>query len=304
MAAFIIFATAPAYVRADEPSASWEFPPGQTTVVIPARFSPLGDIIVRMNVQGRGIDMLVDTGSSQTTLDSSVYRRLGFGQNGASSAVIDSAEFGPATLHNLPVTEGSFFRRESDGSLIVGLLGYEFFKPGVVKIDYDHEQLQLIDPAKFTAPQSALQFSLLADEKVPFVGATIGSVTGGWFIIDTGATTVMVFPRFVAQAPEEFGRHQELGKDPNASYYEFFWPLCGHVDMQPYAVSQIKLDDDGVKDWVVWKVPSDSCFNLKRVDGLIGYDILRLFDVFIDYPANLVVLAPNDVYTNAPNTFR
>jgi len=289
---------------ATPPAATWVFPPGVTDLTIPTRFSTTGEIAIRMTVNGRGLDLTLDTGMDRNMLDSSVFNAIALQQAGDSSATITTVQFGGATMRGLPVNKGSFFRRDEDGNLIVGVLGYDFLKAAVVKIDYDHQQVHIIDPTAFHAPQPAMQYSLYPEDRIPLVSATVGAATGGSFVIDTGATAFAVFPRLVLGNPHAFTSYQELSHDTQASYYRFFWPLCGHIEMTPYSVGQVRVENVGVKNWVVWSVPQSSCFATKRLDGLIGYDFLRLFNVYIDYPGNLVILEPNEVYKSAPNAIK
>jgi hypothetical protein len=284
------------------PKSGWIFPPGVTNVIIPARFSTHGEIVVRMTVRGRGLDLLLDTGMSGSQLDSSIVTWLGLGQG--PEVTLHTVSFGATQMRELPFAEGSFYRRGEDGSLIVGLLGYDFLKQAVVEIDYDHQEVHIIQPTAFTAPSRSMKYPLYADDTVPLVSADVGGAVGGSFVVDTGATSVVVFPRLVLNNPRSFALAQELNDNSQAVYFKFFWPMCGHVEMIPYSVNEMRVESVGVKDWVVWSAPQDSCFSTRMLDGLIGFDFLRLFNVYIDYPQNLVILEPNTAYMSAPNTIK
>ncbi len=58
-----------------------------------------------------------------------------------------------------------------------------------------------------------------------------------------------------------------------------------------------------MRDWVVWKPDERSCFQTSW-DGLVGYDFLRLFSVYFDYPRSRVILEPNALYRSASNTIK
>jgi hypothetical protein len=305
--AFLIFLILTAGVlraATTEPAveAGWVFPPGVSNVIIPARFSPQGEIVVRMNVRGRGLDLLLDTGMSENKLDGSILAWLGLGQ--VAEVTLDTVSFGSTQMRELPFTEGSFYRRGEDDSLLVGLLGYDFLKQAVVEIDYDHQKIHIIQPTAFKVPARSMQYPLYADDTVPLVSADIGGAMGGSFVIDTGVTSVAVFPRLVLNNPRSFTLAQELNDNSQAVYFKFFWPMCGHIEMIPYSVSEMRVETVGVKDWVVWSVPQGSCFSTRMIDGLIGFDFLRLFNVCIDYPQNLLILEPNAAYMGAPNTIK
>jgi hypothetical protein len=59
-----------------------------------------------------------------------------------------------------------------------------------------------------------------------------------------------------------------------------------------------------VRNWTVWKPDDKSCFTPPGIDGLIGYDFLRLFTVYIDYSNDRVILEPNKLYDVATNTIK
>lgn len=301
-ATIAFFASQPA--AADELASGWKFPPGVNDVVIPSHFLTSGEIVVRMTIKGRGIDLTLDTGMDRNMLDGSVLSALGLSKPGETAATLDSVQFGDMTMRGLLVNPGSFYRRDEDDDLIVGVLGYDFLKDAVVKIDYDHQQVRILNPASFHAPKAAMQYSVYPDDKIPLVSAAIGNAQGGSFVIDTGATNVVVFPRLVLGTPNAFTSAQALSSNRAAAYYRFFWAVCGHIEMIPYSVDQVRVETVGVRNWVVWSAPSDSCFITKGLDGLLGFDFLRLFNVYIDYPADLVVLEPNAVYKSAPNTIK
>jgi hypothetical protein len=291
-----------ATLPATPPTPGWVFPAGTTSAILPARFLPHGEVVVRMTVRGRGLDLLLDTGMSEDRLDSSIFDWLGLGRE--QSAVLHAVFFGPIQMRELPFVEGSFFRQDEDGALIVGLLGYDFLKEAVVKIDYDHQQVRIIQPAAFKIPTPSMQYPLYPDDTVPMVSATVGQASGGSFIVDTGATAVVVFPRLFLNNRRSFTLEPDMESAQGFQYFKSFWPICGHIDMEPYSVDQMRVETVGIRGWVVWAVPTDTCFSTRRLDGLIGFDFLRLFNVYVDYPQNLVILEPNAAYKSAPNTIK
>jgi len=293
--------TSPSPGAVDSPL--WEFPPGRDDVVLPAHFLPNGAIIIRMTANGRGLDLLLDTGAPDI-IDASVASSLQDGSSPASPLVLSSVRFGDATLHDARFRVGSFYRREATDTRIVGVLGYEFLQRAVVKIDYEHESIHLLNPSSFVVPAGAAALALSPLNRVPVVAATVGTAKGAAFIIDTGATTVVVFPELARANPAEFTAQTLLKDDASSTYFRFFWPVCGEIQQDPYAVSQVVVGSVGLRDWVVWKPQDTSCFQPKGLDGLIGYDFLRFFNVYVDYPMHLLVLEPNSTYETATNTVK
>jgi hypothetical protein len=292
-------------VAAPATSPTWTFPHDVNDVALPAQFVN-GVIVIRMTVgaQSRGIDMSLDTGAGFNILDTAVMASIENATVAESPLTITDVQFGTATLHNVQFASRSFARRYGTDTRIVGVLGFGFLESAVVKIDYEHETVHLINPDGFTVPKTAAVLELDPTSKVPIVSATIGKASGRSFIIDTGASTVVAFPRLAKANPEEFTAQQELRDDAQSTYYRSFWPLCGEIRQNPYAVSHVTLGTVGIREWTVWKPDDKSCFAPAGIDGLIGYDFLRLFNVYIDYPNNRVILEPNTLYEAATNTIK
>ena len=279
----------------------WTFPSGAKEIELPAKFRN-GAIIIRMIVGQRGVDMAVDTGSGLNFIDPSLIATAT--DLSQSIPTIATARFGEAELHDIQFATRRFYRHYDKDTEVVGILGYGFFLSAVVKIDYEHESLRIIDPSTFVVPDGAAVVHIDPTNRVPIVTASIGSATGSSFILDTGAATVVVFPRLAYANPDAFTKQQELKDDAQTIYYRTFWPLCGEIRQNPYAVSQVTLGSVGVRDWIVWKPDDKSCFQPNGIDGLIGYDFLRLFNVYVDYPDSRIILEPNKLYEAATNTIK
>ena len=315
----ITLAATPAHARSSTPSTrplaaassppstltppSWTFPPGVNDIELPAQFLN-GVIVVRMNVGGRGVDLNLDTGTSFNVMDPAVIASLADPATTGYPFTLAEAKFGSATLHNITFASRAFDRRYGTDKRVVGILGFNFLQSAIVKIDYEHESVHVVNPAAFDPPHDAVVLELDPTARVPLVSASIGTAMGSAFMIDTGATTVVVFARLAKAYPNEFTATQELRDDAQTTYYRSFWPLCGEIQQKPYAVSQVALGKVGVRNWTVWKPEDKSCFTPPGIDGLIGYDFLRLFNVYIDYSNDRVILEPNKLYDVATNTIK
>jgi hypothetical protein len=295
----------------DLQTASWTFPTNVTDVAIPAQFSSDGSIVVRMTVNGRGIDLVLDTGVTDDLIDASVYGWLGLGKSGDECAFLDAARFGALTVRSLRFCTASVYRRDESRHLLVGLLGYDFLRNAVVELDYEHSAVHIIDPAAFSMPKGAARFEQRWGDTRPIVSARVGKALGTSFVVDSGAGATTVFPQFADTNPREFVSKSTARRSlsihtsdvprgmsiPKPSVESIlFWPLCGRTELDPYSIPYIALGTYSIRDTVVWRVPTASCFRVSGADGLIGYDILHLFDVFIDYPQRLVILKPNSLY--------
>jgi len=119
--------------------------PGGAPVTIPATFTPDG-IIVRVTVDGRGLDFLLDTGSSINSIDPGVAHDLQLVASGkhavingrqidASQTTVAEMHVGPLTLKDVPTTVLPW-NNDTEGARIVGILGCDFIAGSVVGIDF------------------------------------------------------------------------------------------------------------------------------------------------------------------------
>jgi hypothetical protein len=129
-----------------------EFPAGARSVRLPARIAGNGEIVVRVDVAGRGLDMLLDSGSSEILLDSAIARdlglaparRSGFSLAGtqAEAVVVPAMKVGALTLHDVVVHSGPVVYDQSPDVKVVGLLGFDFIAGTALKIDYPDRRVR------------------------------------------------------------------------------------------------------------------------------------------------------------------
>ena len=283
-----------------------QFPPGVSDVRLPARIED-GAIIVRLYINGRGLDFALDSGSSEIILDRDVARQLGlktFGQNtesvagtfAASNAIIPEMRVGDLTLKNVVVDCLPFNQQVDFGTAVVGLLGYDFLAGITAKIDYDHGTLDAIDPSAFVAPRTeSFQLPMRVDDEVPMVSATVGEDSGDAFIVDTGSVYVVIFDKFARENDLEQYTVDELRK----TYYPMVTAsgVGGLLYLVPVLAPAFHFASVNFQDFTVFEMAAKTfrSFQGEDTDGLIGYDFLRFFDVYIDYHDSAMIFVPNAI---------
>ena len=280
------------------------FPAGVTHVRLPARIEN-GSIIVRLSINGRGLDFKLDSGTSGIALDAGVADQLGLKRYGesthavagtfeAANTIVPEMRIGDLTLNDVSISALPFNYQQDHDTKIVGLLGYDFLAGAVIKVDYYNGTVDAYDPGSFVPPTGTVYpLSLKLDDAVPVVSASLGETGGNDFIIDTGSTLVVLFQGFAQKHAAEL---------PALSYTianKTYYPLVtaegvgGLFELQPATVKHFvagaSLDDFRVYDIV----DSVADFQGEDQNGLIGYQFLRYFDVYFDYNDSLVLLQPN-----------
>jgi predicted aspartyl protease len=256
---------------------------------IPATFGRDG-IIVRVNVKGRGLDFLLDSGAGGLAIDPGVAHQMGLTSYGRSTTTIGGEinvsrtriperDVGPLKLHDIAFSEipMSYY---ADGQRIVGILGCDFIASAIVGIDFQHSTVTLY-PSSFD-PRALGMFTLplQMDDGVPRVQASFEGVLG-FFLVDTGATGTVAYDTYVkklrsSQSLDEGARLNAIG---------------GTVPARLKQLTDLQFGGIHFGDAAVF-VPSSSTFNLSDYDGILGRDVLSQYQLFFDYAKHQLYIKP------------
>jgi len=259
-------------------------------VDIPATFGRSG-IIVRVTINGRGLDFLLDSGAAGLAIDPGVAHQLGLTAYGISNQTIGGdvnisrtrvpeMGVGPLRLHDVafsvvPIND------YADGRRIVGVLGCDFIAASVVGIDFQKSTVTLY-PATFDP--HALGMATLPvqlDDGVPRVEASFEGVPG-FFLVDTGAMGTVAYGTYVRKLKSSTPL-LEQGLSLSA--------VGGVVPAQLKRLTDLRFGGIHFGDAAVF-VPSASTFNLSDYDGILGRDVLSQYQLFFDYAKRQLYIKP------------
>lgn len=281
-----------------------EFPAGVTSVRLPAHVD-YGTIVVRVTINGRGLDFALDSGASTIVIDRDVAKQLGlqtFGKSfettagpyEQSKALIPEMSIGQVTMRNVVVDSLPFAMDFEQGTKIVWLLGFDFIGDNIVKVDYDHGEVDIMQHEAFAAPADASYVDALLDDGVPMVSASINGAVGNHFILDTGADGVMIFNEFAQAHPSEVA---DLGEGRILNRYLRYLSaqgVGGEIELSAVQIKDFLFGPVHFQRFVAFRTNSTS-FQGEDADGLIGYDFLRSFNLYFDYLDGRVYLQPNEL---------
>ena len=299
-----------------------EFPAGKNVVQLPARIVD-GHIIIRVTVNGRGLDFALDSGADGIVFDSAISRQLGLQMRGESmqtdagtyeqsEAVVPEMSVGDLKMHNIIVDSVPLQWRQDEKTKMVGLLGFDFFAGAVLKIDYEHGTVAAIQPDAFSPPPTAVQVDATIDDGVPLVAARVNEALGEHFVVDTGSPATVVFSGFanshsrdVIDASGGALEHkfltdvdwQNLTADEQEQlegsgvYGE---GVGGELHMRLIQLASFITGGVNFNGEGVLLTKDASAFEGEDLDGLIGYDILNWFTLYFDYFNSRIVFEPND----------
>lgn len=275
-------------------------------VRLPARLIN-GKIVVRVDVANRGLDFLLDSGASNIVFDERLVKALGLSTYGRSvrstagsyqesAALVPEMQVGELTMRSVAVTSLPFENRPANGTMVVGLLGFDFLDSVVLRIDYEHGTLDAFpasNPPQI--PPTAVELPAALDDGVPDVRAKVGGTQADHFILDTGATSGVIFSSF-ADAHADAVRDRGLGTQLlNAHPFQFAGGVGGTLHVTPTQVASFGVADSQFENFLAYIVRGNRSYEGEDEDGLLGYDYLKYFTVYLDYRRERVLLVRNSV---------
>ncbi len=276
-----------------------EYPAGTDRVVLPAVFEPDGHVVVRLVINGRGLDFLLDSGASNITLDTGIAHQLGLTvlAKGVSSANAGRFDTGLAEVPDMSI--GSLHMHdtfvqilpmaaEESGARGVGLLGFDFLCESGITIDYEHKQVIAQRYGTYSAPQGARVIALdtRLGSQVPLISVNINGAIAERIMLDTGgAGPFMLFDYFQRRHPEA------LPPSLNDRMMKFNG-AGGQFTAETVDIANFKIGNIDFTRFTGFRTTSGATYS-HDFDGIIGPDFLRIFDVHLDYPNGMIYLVPN-----------
>ncbi len=297
----IIFLLTPLLLSASDSARS------QLITRIPFTLFSGGIIVVKASVppSSDSLTFILDTGSGGISLDSTTCSRLGFESretdtliNGIGGTRKVHFVFNKAlSLPGLEVKDLNFHINNYEvltsvyGEQIDGIIGYSFFSRYIVEIDYDSLILRVFRPGLHRYPSNGHKLHPRFST-IPFQSARVKDrrqLTFN-FIFDTGAGLCFLMnERFAADSNILLAKRQ-----PQVTQAE---GMLGKVHLKLTVVKELKLGPYRFRKVPTYLYLDD--YNVTAYPysgGLIGNELLRRFNVVLNYPAKIIHLSPNKFY--------
>jgi predicted aspartyl protease len=283
-----------------------EFVSPQATLITRFPFTQLsgGIVIVRAQLDkfSDTLNFVFDTGSGGISLDSTTAAYLKLNTTKSEKTIrgiagiknVDFAIDHTLKLSGLEVPHLDFHINDYElltsvyGVRIDGIVGYSFFRRYIVRFDYDNYFIEVFNPGVYKYPRGGHllkpTFSTL-----PLQAAVLDDARNilSRFIFDTGAGLCFLLSK-------EFVEDSLVFKKNRKFYPTQAEGLGGKKKMTIAIAKQVKLGPYKFK-----KVPVhifDDEYNVTSyplLGGLIGNDILRRFNVVLNYPEQSIHIKPN-----------
>ncbi len=278
-----------------------EFPDGVTSVVLPGRRTVADfKFIVRLTINGRGLDFLLDSGAGQMTIDRDVAQSLGLHETheatSSSSAgrfvttrvVVPEINIGTLQMHDVELTTIPHVAEDTLQYRTVGLLGFDFLDAICAKLDYENGTVTAYDPDAFVPPPAdhAIPLEIRLGTHTPEVPLAVNGALGSRFTIDTGgAGALMIFDYFRRHNPNA------AVDERNSPFHMQLSGVGGGIDATNVVLKNVALGGYDFNDFRAFVLSSPKQY-ANDGDGIIGPELLHLFDVYFDYGREKAYLVP------------
>jgi hypothetical protein len=265
-----------------------EFPANQTAVRLPVRFVN-GLAVVRVIVGRGAYDFLLDSGAAGIVIDPFVVeqqnlesygRRVGatVGTFPETTTIVPQMTIGGLRMRNIVTRVVQVPFHIDNHTRLAGLLGFDFFADTVVHLDLHKNFAEAVSPDHFRAPPDTSSVTLGLDDKTPAVRVHAGNANGR-VVLDTGANRT-VFETV-------FAERGDFTPDRVASTLHVRG-MGGFANAETTRVPTFELG--GIWTHDATADVSNVDLGTEDVDGIVGTDLLRSYELWFDYRGSTVHL--------------
>jgi hypothetical protein len=279
----------------------------QPIAIIPFKQISGGVILIKacLNNHKDSLNFILDTGSGGISLDSTTSISLGLhtqdtdttisgigGVQKVRFAFDESLHFSGLTVDHLAIHRYDYgLLSNIYGEKIDGVIGAPFFKRYVVQIDFELNQIFVFAPGRFNYPEKgALMKMPLQPLPIQHILVKEKKKVGFDFYLDTGAGLPFLMS-------EQFTQDSNILSPQKNRYLIQAEGLGGKKQMRLTVLKQIKFGS-----FTFHKVPTylfKDDYNVTSYPisgGLVGNEILRRFNLIINYGQQEIHFLPNHHY--------
>lgn len=265
------------------------------------------NLVVRLVVNGRGLDFALSSGVARSLIDENVAAQLGlptFGQPTHDAkgkpvgfdTVIPQATIGTASLHDFAVRAVHFSYHVDESTKIVGVLGYDFLAAGSFKIDFYHGTLDIYPQGAVAIPDNPLTYvlSFHIAGGIPFLDGDVAGHPTKNILIDNDDDLSMVSGRLADAYPGDF-KDVVDGDKRSSAMVPFADANDYGEEAQVWTTNVPALNWGALKITGVPMLATDVRFGSQAepIDAIVGGDLLHFYDVYLDYNSGKMILQPN-----------
>lgn len=270
-------------------------------------------VVVRVNVNGRGLDFAVSAAAPVTLIDFDVAQELGLPSYGQVTradghavpydTILPQADIGGLLLRKMAVRAAPFHYHLGGETKVVGLIGYDVLSAGVFKIDYGNKTLDLYPPKSFDGDSpvaDAFTLPIEIDSGYPFFRGTLDSHDSPDILFDNDFGMSFVFGSFTGRYPDSV-KDVVTGKEHANATIPFADSQGFGKAVQVWLgnVPDVHFGPAHFVNFQIMAADGDMDFGGRTVDAVMGGDLLQYYDIYLDYPHSRILLKPNKAFFKA-----
>ncbi|MEN9598299.1 MAG: hypothetical protein RL596_610 [Bacteroidota bacterium] len=265
-----------------------------------------GGIIIlkaRLDQFSDSLNFVLDTGSGGISLDSLTANKLGLSISKSEKTIrgiagirnVDFTYDHSLDFPGLQVPHLDFHINDYElltsvyGQKIDGIIGYSFFRRFIVRIDYDEKEIEVYSPGNYRYQRGGyLMKPNFTTLPLQMAGLEDGRSIMSRLIFDTGAGLCFLLSK-------DFIDDSSLFKSSRKFYPTQAEGLGGKKQMELTIIKSVKIGPYKFR-----KVPVHIFEDIHNVTqyptlgGILGNDILRRFNVVLNYPEQSIHIHPNN----------
>jgi hypothetical protein len=282
-------------------------PPARLITSFPFSTFTGGVVVVRARLGNfpDSLNFIMDTGSGGISLDSFTCVRLNLLPKASDKTIRGIAGIRQVrfvynqSLHfkDLDVDSLDFHVNDYDilssvyGDKIDGIIGFSFFSRYILKIDYDSSRIYVYSKGSLKYPRGGYLFRPIL-VNLPIQAARLRDAIdiNSRFYFDTGAGLCLLLS-------DDFVNDSTLLKGKKKHFMTQAEGLGGKTDMKLTTVKELKFGPYRFRNVPTYIFSDDyNVTSYPYLGGLIGNDILRRFNVYLNYDHRDIYLIPNTHY--------
>jgi hypothetical protein len=289
-----------------------EFAPPDAKLITRIPFFQLSGGIIVLKAQldefSDSLNFVLDTGSGGISLDSSTVEKLKIPNNlseklirgiagvkRVSFAYNHSLKMPGISVNGLDFHINNYELLTSVyGVRIDGIIGYSFLRRYIVLLDFDKKQMEVYTPGRFKYPRGG-QLLKPNFTTLPLLQATVEDSRSilNRFIFDTGAGLCFLLSK-------DYVEDSAIFKSKRKFYPTQAEGLGGKKQMEIAVMKSVKIGNYKFKKVPVHIFEDDyNVTNYPSLGGLIGNDLLRRFNIILNYPEQSIFIKPNNHFTDS-----
>ncbi len=282
-------------------------PPSKVITTVPFNQLTGGIIIVQAKLDDfpDTLSFVLDTGSSGISLDSTTAEFLGLKPIPTDKTIRGVAGIRTVSflynqkLHFPGLTVDSLNFHINDygiltavyGEHIDGIIGYSMLSRYIIKIDYDSMKITFCTPGTIRYPRGGYLLKPAISQLItqPLRVKDDKTITSR-FLFDLGAGLCMLLSR-------DFEEDSDFIDKKRKRWLKEGEGLGGKIDMELTVIKEVRVGPYRFKNVPVFIFDDvNNVTAYPQMGGLIGNDIMRRFNVILNYPKSDIYITPNQHY--------